>query len=81
MATDKIMYDCFMCRRSFQMGPGRYDGKPIKAWDIIVCLRCIEINHDGIVPTTYPQLLDHLSKRGIPIVENTKGWIDWPAPA
>lgn len=78
MNDHKIIYDCFLCRRPFQFGPGLYAGKPIKPWDIMVCDSCSRGNHDGIVPATYPHLIEHLKSRGIAIAINSKGWIDWP---
>ena len=72
------MYDCFLCRRQFQFGPHRYAGKPIKPWDVMVCETCLKGNWDGIVPTTYPHLVEHLKSRGMPVTLNANGWIDWP---
>jgi len=79
MADDRVMYDCFLCKRPFQFGPHIYQGKPVKAWGgIMVCESCLEGNRDGIVPGTYPHLTEHLKARGTPIAFNTKGWIEWP---
>jgi hypothetical protein len=74
----KVMYNCFLCRSSFQFGPHRYDGKPVNAWGIVVCLRCKSANWDGIVPTTYPHLIAHLNEKRIEPEINVKGWICWP---
>jgi hypothetical protein len=60
-----IMYDCFLCRGSFQFGPHLYRGQPITPWGIMVCLTCFDGNHDGIVPATYPHLIAHLRDKGI----------------
>ncbi len=69
---------CFLCGSSFQFGPHLYDGKWIRDWRIIVCMRCRSANWDGIVPTTYPQLAAHFKAAGIQPVINAKGWISWP---
>lgn len=78
MQAFEHMCDCFLCRRAFQCGPHRYDGRRIPAWDIMVCDTCYRGNHDGIVPETYPHLAEHLRSRAIVIETNAKGWIPWP---
>lgn len=78
MNEPKIMYECFLCRSQFQFGPHAYRGKPINAWDMVVCDTCYKANWDGIVPLTYPHLIARLKSRGIGISLNRKGWIDWP---
>jgi hypothetical protein len=77
MSDHKMMYDCFLCSGRFQFCLGRYAGKPINAWDIMVCESCYRANHDGIVPGTYPHLIEHLKSRGMAVAPNAKGWIDW----
>jgi hypothetical protein len=73
------MVTCFLCRSEFQFGPHRYAGKPIKAWDMMVCEGCLSANWDGIVPRTYPHLVAHLKARSIALTTNANGWIDWPS--
>jgi hypothetical protein len=74
----KFMYDCLLCGTPFQFGPHRYDGKPVKAWDMMVCNGRISANYDGVVPTNHPHLIAHLEARGVKITLNAEGWIDWP---
>jgi len=78
MTDHPCLSQCFLCRRAFPFGPGRYAGKPIRAWDIMVCDTCLNGNWDGIVPSTYPHLIEYLKSRGIAVVLNAKGWLDWP---
>ena len=71
---------CFLCRKRFQFGPGRYDGSHVREWNIAVCSTCIKSNWDGIVLEHHPRLVEHLRANGIPIEFNAKGWLDWPNP-
>lgn len=72
---DPIMETCFVCRRAFQYGPGRYDGRLITAWDELVCDRCMENNHGGIVPETYTHIMPALRAKGIEPRLNANGFI------
>ena len=74
----KNMYECFLCKQSFQFGPHIYDGKRIPGWDVMVCRGCYAANWDGIVPSTYPHLIPYLESRGASVALNEKGWIPWP---
>lgn len=69
---------CFLCQTPFQYGPHIYSGRPVKAWDVMACNRCLDANWDGIVPSRHPRLIAHLEERGVEIRLNAKGWIDWP---
>jgi hypothetical protein len=75
---DAIMLNCFMCNRAYQMGPHIYQGRAIGPWEIDVCHICYEGNRDGIVPTQWPHLINHLRSKVIKPKLNAKGWIDWP---
>jgi hypothetical protein len=79
MPEFKHMCACFLCKREFQFGPHRYDGRRIPTWDIMVCDTCYQGNHDGIVPNTYPHLPEYLRSLAITIQTNDKGWIPFPS--
>ena len=80
MASDDSIpkYKCGLCGNTVMMGGGRWDGKYIKAWDLVACNGCRSANHDGIVPGTYPALHRHLEAKGITPQLNQSGWIVWP---
>lgn len=78
MTEQQNMAECFLCQRPFPFGPRRYYGRPIEAWNIMVCDICYGANEGGIVPGTYPHLVAHLESRGVAITPNVRGWIDWP---
>lgn len=77
----KFLQDCLLCRRQFQYGPHRYDGKPVHAWKGNVCNSCIACNQEGIVPGTYRAFEAHLKSHGVQVQYNEDGWIDWPPGA
>ena len=79
MAEHEHLETCFLCQGS-QFGPHAYNGRWIRAWNIVVCNGCLDGNYDGIVPGTYPHLLDYLKARGIEPQYNDQGWIRWPLP-
>ena len=72
---------CFLCGRRFQFGFGRYDGRLIRRWNIMVCNPCWRENPDGIVPASVPHLIEHLKCKGIAVGYNKNGWIEWPQRA
>jgi hypothetical protein len=74
---EPIMRSCFLCTLPFQFGPHSYDGKYIRQWDIEVCSRCYDGNHDGVVPEQHPRLVQHLNTKGIKVKPNARGWLDW----
>ena len=78
MPDIKIMTDCFMCKRPVQVGPHRYDGRNVPAWNVFICDGCRRANWDGLVPETYPHLIEHLKSKGIDVKLNAKGWLDIP---
>jgi hypothetical protein len=51
-----IFYPCFLCNQPFQFGPHPYNGQPVRAWDVMLCDRCLRANHDGIVLDEHPRL-------------------------
>ena len=79
MAEYKHMETCFLCQRQFQYGPHVYNGTWLRSWQIIACRGCLSGNHDGIVPTTFPHLLDHLKAKGVKLTYNDQGWICLPS--
>lgn len=79
MSINPIKIECFLCKQKFQFGPHAYDGRYISAWKISICHTCSSGNWDGIVPGTYPHLMQHLAASGIVATLNAKGWLDIPA--
>lgn len=76
MTNLRIMEKCFCCRRSFQMGPGRYDGKFIPAYQILVCQNCYDGNWDGWAPVFEERILKHLNEESIAEPSrNSKGFL------
>jgi hypothetical protein len=73
------MYECFLCDNPFEFGMRAYLGKRVRAWDIMVCNECLAVNHDGVVPETYPHLAVHLEVRGIQPEKDAEGCILWPS--
>jgi hypothetical protein len=73
------MIDCALCKRSFQFGPHRYDGRKVQAWDVMLCSTCVSGNWDGIVPGSWPGFIKDLEARGIAIKLNDQGWLPIPA--
>lgn len=76
--TDAFMFPCFLCRRQFQFGPHRYDGRAIPTWGVRFCDVCISSNHDGIVPEAHPELMDQLARKGVTVTLNARGWLPIP---
>ena len=75
---DATFYNCFLCNQPFQFGPHAYNGRPVRAWDVMLCDRCLRANHDGIVLDEHPRLAALLRERGITIELNEKGWLPIP---
>lgn len=67
MAEHKVMYDCFICRSKFQMGPHRYDGKYNRTYDISICRICHESNWDGWAPQFEDRIVEHALAAGLTI--------------
>lgn len=74
----KHLLECFLCRREFQFGPHRYAGRPVKAWDILICEQCEAANWDGLVPQCHPRLTEHLAQKSVPYELNERGWLSIP---
>lgn len=69
------MFTCQLCRSSYQMGPGRYDGKTIPRWQLSVCGTCYQSNAEGWGPTVEDAFVRHLEGKGIPLPgRNADGW-------
>jgi hypothetical protein len=74
----KFMQPCFLCSRSFQYGPHRYEGRAINSWDIVICDTCDKSNWDGLVTEQHPRLMKHLAERGVTVKMNPRGWLSLP---
>ena len=72
---------CFLCKRPFEFGPLRAEGRGIHEWEIIVCQSCRIGNWDGIPPLSYPHLIEHLPRPNVLHIvhwlfsSNAKRWI------
>jgi len=75
----KLFYDCILCSLPFQFGPHVYNGRHIAQWNTQICDSCCRANWDGIVPGTYPKLIEHLNAQNIPVTLNANGWLDIPS--
>ena len=58
---------CQTCGRQFVFGQGRYDGKNIPSYKLLVCMTCFEANWDEWGPAFEPTREAHLKVNGIPI--------------
>ena len=66
---------CDLCDRLFRFGPGRYKGKYIKHYEMILCNSCFKINWDGFAPGLETKFIAHLASKDIALPErNEKGW-------
>ena len=73
---DAVLIECDVCGRRVQHGPGRYEGRMIRAYKMFVCESCYTANWDGWGPATEPKVIEHLNKQNIQIPQrNGKGWI------
>lgn len=76
MEEHRIMLGCDACGQKYQMGPHRYDGQYIRAYELGICRACYAANWDGWGPLHEPKIIAHLEHHGIPIPSrNAKGWI------
>jgi|GEM_PF-869170 len=74
METRSIKKVCFFCGQEFSFGPHRYDGKPIKKYNLISCNICLSTNSDGVGPAYEEKLIKHLETEGLTIPDrNGKG--------
>jgi len=73
----RISFPCFFCKRSFQCGPHRYDGRRYPAWDMNICDSCYGANWDGFLATN--RLVEHLKSRSVSFQYNDKGHILRPS--
>jgi len=71
---------CFLCKRPFEFGPLRAEGRRIHEWEIMVCRSCRIGNWDGIPPLSYPHLIEHLRAKDLEIKLNRVGRLSWPSP-
>ena len=67
MNEAKIMTASFLCKRQVEVGPHRYEGRNVPAWGIFIYDTCRNANWDGIVPTTYPHLIEYLKSKATEI--------------
>ena len=75
---DKLYCKCVVCDQDFRFGPGVYDGRVVKSWQGAICDICDRSNYDGVVPSTHPNLMEHLRSIGIEPELNASGWIPIP---
>ncbi len=76
MERQKMVLDCGVCRRAFQFGPGRYDGKYIALYELTVCKTCWDGNWDGWSPEAEIVIQKHLEVKGLEVpLRNEKGWL------
>lgn len=68
--------NCFICMKSPQMGPHRYEGFGVKEWGVTCCESSVRHTPDGVVET--PDLLERMSEHGIEPRYNRKGHIVVP---
>jgi hypothetical protein len=52
-----------LCKRPFEFGQLRAEGRRIHEWEIMVCQSCRIGNWDGIPPLSYPHLIEHLARK------------------
>lgn len=75
--TEPHAFDtCFLCSKSYQMGPHVYEGRNVATWGVGVCNSCRRFNQDGVVET--PELLKRMEEKGITPTYNNKGHIIIP---
>jgi hypothetical protein len=74
-----ILGDCFLCGSAIVDKPHEHHWKHVRQWNVTICQVCQKSNWDGIVPASYPQLVEHLESQGVDIEYNAKGWIDIPS--
>ena len=60
---------CDMCDRLFQFGPGRYKGKYIERYEMILCNSCFKSNWDGFPPGLEAQFIAHMKSKDIALPE------------
>jgi hypothetical protein len=76
MEPDAVFLSCDVCRRSFQFGPNRYDGKVIPTYAITVCMVCWDANWDGWAPHLEEKVTVNLRSQGKPLPpRNAKDWL------
>lgn len=78
MTAPKIMVECFLCRREFQFGPNRYEGRHVGEWGISVCSHCSRSPWDEVPPGYTQRVVEYLDAKGIPYKRNAQGWVSWP---
>jgi len=66
---------CDLCDRLFQFGPGRYKGKLIEHYQMILCNSCFKSNWAGFPPGLEGKFVAHLGSKAIELPErNEAGW-------
>lgn len=76
-----FLEDCILgpIPHKFQFGQHLYEGRPVHAWNAMVCHRCENANHDGVVlGDSHPRLMKLLKDKGIKYELNASGWLDIP---
>ncbi len=66
---------CVLCDRLFQFGPGRYKGKYIEHYEMVLCNSCFKSNWAGFPPGLEAQFVTHMKSKDIALPErNKQGW-------
>jgi hypothetical protein len=60
-------FPCDSCGRLFEYAMGRYRGRPVPAYGIIVCDGCYEGNWDGWGPAREPKIIARMTELGRPL--------------
>lgn len=73
--TYKFMHRCQLpdCGRTYQHGPGLYEGKFARLYDLEVCSVCWEGDWDGWNPRYDAFLLRRLRDKGLPVPDRIAG--------
>jgi len=74
MAEKANIVGCALCDRMFHYGPGKYDGRYVRRYGMLVCNGCWNGNGDGWSPMHEPSILEVLAKQKLPVPSrNEKG--------
>lgn len=57
---------CDVCRRGFPFSRGRYDGRYLTGYRIVVCDTCYCANHDGWALHNEPKVMAKRRELGLP---------------
>jgi hypothetical protein len=70
-----------VCDRPVELGPGVWEGRAIPQWGkLVICQTCEDLNHDGIIIRTFPDLPRRIEAAGGRFTKNAEGHIVVPRP-